>query len=164
MLAHTSAPFILICEDDIRLTPCSALGLYHAIDTLPPDTWGYASLYTPLHNVMTVLTTGGWQAIDHELACWGALAYCFTRKSLECVLKSTIVRDYRGDRDTDILVTAALAAAGRRRYFHVPSLCEHTGGGISSLGHLQFAEMAAVGYSPDYRGYLLARPTRRAAR
>jgi hypothetical protein len=157
MLAHTTAPFILLCEDDIRLTPSSGLALAHAIEVLPHETWGYASLYTPLHNVMTVLVTNGWQAIDHDMACWGSLAYCFTRESLACVLASPIVRQYRGDRDTDTLVTTSLAAAGRRRYFHVPSLCEHTGGGISCLGHVQFAEMAAVGYSPDYRGYLAAR-------
>ena len=154
MLAHTTAPFILLCEDDIRLTPSSAHALQHAIDTLPRETWGYASLYTPVHNVMTVLTTNGWQAIDHDLACWGSLAYCFTRESLACVLAAPIVRQYRGDRDTDTLATRALAAAGRRRYFHIPSLCEHTGGGISSVGHLQFVEMAAVGYSPEYRGYV----------
>src|SRR5262245_17389135 len=33
MLANRTAPFILICEDDIRLAPCAALALQHAIDT-----------------------------------------------------------------------------------------------------------------------------------
>jgi hypothetical protein len=121
---------------------------------LPHETWGYASLYTPLHNIGTTVPDGGWQPIELDFAFWGALAYCFTRESLTRVLRSKIVRQHQGDRDTDMVVTAALKAMGRRRYFHVPSLGEHTGGGVSSIGHVQFADMAAVGYSPHYRGYV----------
>src|SRR5262249_16082427 len=85
MSAHGPAPFILICEDDIRLSTYASLALQHAIDTFPQSTWGYASLFTPRHNLSYNGHPSriGWQVLDLGRRSWGALAYCFSRESLE---------------------------------------------------------------------------------
>ena len=154
MLAHSDSPFILICEDDIRLCPAAAAALQHAFDTLPLDDWGYASLYTPVHNTANRRTVAGWQPIDLGAAAWGALAYCFSRKSLEQLLEHYSVQTHRSDRETDTVVSAALLHSGLRCYYHIPSLGEHAGSGLSSVGHAANPGHAADRFSPEYAGYI----------
>jgi hypothetical protein len=154
MLAETDSPFILLCEDDLRLCPAAAAALQHAIDTLPHESWGYASLYTPLHNTARRTLSSGWQQIDLGWCAWGALAYCFTRHSLESVLEHPRARNHRSDRGTDAVVSAALSDLKLRCYYHIPSLCEHTGGGISSVGHAPHRDHAAEQFAADYGGYV----------
>jgi GT2 family glycosyltransferase len=156
LLELSDAPFLLVCEDDIRLRPDALLGLVHAVRTLPHADWGYASLYTPWHNVRGRPLVPGWQAIPVGHEGWGALAYCFTRASLEAVLAETRPLENAGDAHTDMVVSSALRQFGRQCYFHVPSLGDHTGEGISSLGHRHLAEMAAVGFQATARDYVPA--------
>lgn len=153
MFERTDAPFILICEDDIELSPCAAWGLQHAIDTLPHESWGFASLYTPVHNVAGLPDADGWQDVPVRRGLWGALAYCFTREGLKEILQTHTVKNHRGPKGTDWIVSTAVAEAKRRCYFHRPSLGGHTGGGVSSVGHMELLEMAAVEFSPRYRRY-----------
>jgi hypothetical protein len=153
MLSEAVAPFILLCEDDIALARCAAAALQHAIDTLPHDRWGYASLYTPWHNLGFQQPRPGWQPLNIGRSSWGALAYCFSRASLEALLACEILREHTTDRETDTVVSAAMASLGRDGFFHVPSLCEHTGMGISSVGHVHVREMTAVEFAADYNGY-----------
>ena len=56
----------------------------------------------------------------------------------------------------DAIVSRALRASGRRLYFHVPSLAEHTGKGISSLGHAPLSGSLAAGFSAAYDRYVPA--------
>ena len=156
LLTHTSEPFLLICEDDLRLSRDASLALWHAIATLPHDDWGYASLYSPAHNfeVLGRNPELGWQALPVSAAAWGALAYCLPREALFEVLASRIVCGHTGDRETDTVVSRALSDLGRKCYFHVPSLCEHAGAGVSSVGHVPQPGMEAVQFSSDGRRYV----------
>ena len=159
MLEIHPSPFILICEDDIQLASCAGLALQHACETLPQDTWGYASLYSPQHNLPGPTPIQGWQSV-HVGEMWGALAWCFTRDSLRAVLQSQVVHDHGSDKDTDVVISDAVFSISRQCYFHVPSLCQHTGDRISTLGHLPLEGSTAVGFSRDYNGYVVAREER----
>jgi hypothetical protein len=156
MALRTDTPFVLICEDDIQLSACAALALQHAIATCPADDWGYASLYTPFFNVRNRTLSLGWQPLDLGEQSWGALAYCFSRDSLRRLLDSEVVRGHAGPRDTDAVVSLAMRQLGRTCRFHVPSLCAHTGTGISSMGHEGRREFAAVGFHTDFDRYRAA--------
>ncbi len=154
LLELTDTPFLLICEDDICLRPDAALGLLYAVQTLPRDDWGYVSLYTPWHNVRGQTLVSGWQALPVGDNGWGALAYCFTRDSLQALLTFTAPLAACAEGHTDLFVSSALGQLGRSCYFHVPSLGDHTGEGISSLGHRHLPEMAAVDYQPNAHAYV----------
>lgn len=153
ILARTETPFLLICEDDVAFAPCAAAALQYAMRALDKTDWGYASLYTPAHNLDAHRVRCGWQPVRLATTGWGSLAYCFTRQGLDALLGCEAVRRFRGDKDTDVVVSAALTELGRKLYFHVPSLADHTGGGISTLGHIVPVGGLAVGFSPEYRGY-----------
>jgi hypothetical protein len=154
LLAETDAPFLLLCEDDVRFVPCAALALRHAIATFPHDTWGYASLYTPRHNLPNWDGLSGWQTVAVGAGTWGALAWCFTRAGLAAVLDSRAVRSHTALDGTDMVVSLAVGELGRKCYFHVPSLGDHAGEDISTEGHVHNGGGAlGVGFSPEYRGY-----------
>ncbi len=158
MLNDGDSPFIMLCEDDIELANCAAMGLQHAIDRLPIRDWGFASLYAPKYNLRDQeMDSTGWLSVRRENH-WGALTWCFSRESLRAVLSSRIATRHRGDRDTDIVVSQALHVLGRQTYFHVPSLAAHTGFGISSLGHIPRTESAALNFDRNYGGYVAALP------
>lgn len=153
MLQTSDAPFILICQDDLALIPSAAAALQHALRALPHERWGYASLYTPTHNVAGRAVRPGWQPVNLGGAAWGALAYCFTRESLFALLHSETALQYRRNFGVDAIVSQTLLELGRDCYYHVPSLAAHTGGGNSTVGHFDTPGFAALGYSPDYRAY-----------
>ncbi len=146
LLENSTSPFLMVCEDDIELADDAALGLQHAMDTLPHDRWGFASLYTPRWNLRNHTPIDGWQAVDLRQGGWGSLAYCFTRESLEGLLRSTELQANAPHGDADVLTIFTFTALKRDCYFHVPSLCCHTGHGISTLGHFHSDETAAVGF------------------
>ena len=155
MLTGTGAPFLLICEDDVRFSPCAALALQHAIDVLPRDSWGYVSLYTPRHNLPDASGPAGWRHVPVGAGTWGALAWCFTRASLRALLSSRTVRTHGDTVGTDEVISLAVSELGRKSYFHVPSLGDHTGGDNSTQGHYHGpGEAFGIGFSPAYRGYL----------
>ncbi len=144
LLENSTSPFSMVCEDDIELAEDAALGLQHAIDTLPHDRWGFASLYTPRWNLRNHSPVDGWQAVDLRQGGWGSLTYCFTRESLESLLRCTELQANAPHGDADVLTIFTFTALKRDCYFHVPSLCDHTGHGISTLGHVHSDETAAV--------------------
>lgn len=144
LLDETDSEFLLLCEDDLWLTRDASLALSHAIETLPHSDWGYASLYSPVHNAATAIPVLGWQSWSHPEADWGALAYCFTRQSLRKVVERRQGSPPPSRSDTDTLVTATLRALGLKRHFHVPSLCAHAGGMNSASRHC---------WHPDHRAY-----------
>ncbi len=158
LLENSTAPFVLICEDDIRLSADAALGLQHAIDTLPPADWGFASLYTPQWNLRQHVPRPGWQAVDLRDGGWGALALCFTRDSLAELLASTEPQSEQSTANADILAGVVFGALGRRCYFHLPSLCLHAGDGISTLGHEHGWQTLAVGFQAEGGTYRPASP------
>lgn len=151
LLDNTDANFILMCEDDLLLCPAAAAGLQHAIATLPHDDWGYASLYTPRHNLRGCDWSTGWQAIDVGPQAWGALGYCYSRESLEAVINSARVMRHQSNL-VDIVVSHAFQDLHRRCYFHIPSLAAHSGVGLSSLGHTMQPESLAVRFDYEFGG------------
>jgi GT2 family glycosyltransferase len=160
MLVACDSPFILVCEDDIRLARCAACGLQFAIERFPHRDWGFASLYTPRYNLTDHGRQSGWLSV-RSASLWGALAWCFTRESLRAVLDSDVVAEHRGDRDTDLVVSQAIRQLNRRVYFHVPSLGKHAGAGISSLGHAPKAASAAIQFDASYQQYVKQADTTR---
>jgi hypothetical protein len=149
LLGNTTTPFLMICEDDIQLSADAALGLQHALDTFPHEDWGLASLYTPGWNLRQHVPTAGWQAIDLRAGGWGALAFCFTRDSLTEFLARTAPQSGSCKAHADILATVVFGALGRRCYFHLPSLCMHTGDGISTMDHEHDGKTVAVGFEAE---------------
>lgn len=147
-----STTHFLLCEDDILLCRGAADALQRAARELPANDWGYASLYTPLHNVPpNAPHRDGWQAFDLGSRAWGALAWCFTRDSLRKLLNArTILLHARRD-GTDAVVTKALAEIGLKTWFHLPSLGDHAGGGNSASGHGYSLDMAGVRFDPEYK-------------
>lgn len=157
ILADTDAPFVLLCEDDVRFSRCAALALQHAMDTLPHHDWGYVSLYTARHNLRHPGGRVGWRELAVGAGTWGALAWCFTRAGLSAILNSQTVRAHAGSQETDAVVSVAAKELGRKCYFHVPSLGDHIGGDNSTEGHRHWpGEALGVGFSADYRGYVSA--------
>ncbi|MBN9120280.1 MAG: hypothetical protein J0I06_14170 [Planctomycetes bacterium] len=155
VLADTDAPFVLMCEDDVRFARCAALALQHAIDAIPHDTWGYVSLYTPRHNLRHADGGVGWRELAVGWGTWGALAWCFTRAGLAAVLNSRAAYAHASADGTDAVVSVAAKELGRKCYFHVPSLGDHTGGDNSTAGHYHApGEALGLGFSAEYRGYL----------
>lgn len=149
LLELSDAPWLLICEDDLRLRCDSACALQAVIDTMPHHDWGYASLYTPWHNIVGQRVRRGWQDLDVGSNAWGALAYCFSRESLQAVLATTPAAiEQPAFLDTDILISQACKRIRRKLYFHLPSLCEHAGAGNSTLGHPALNESDAVDFNP----------------
>ncbi|MBC8875611.1 MAG: glycosyltransferase [Planctomycetes bacterium] len=155
LLEHTDAPFLLVCEDDIELTADAALALHFALQHMPHEAWGFASLYTPWHNVVRHRPVFGWQAVAVGADTWGALAWCFSRAALNWILDTT-AGDTASDGHTDQIVGSLLGGAGYQCFYHIPSLCEHAGQGKSSTGHRHVAEMKAVGFAHDSRLYVAA--------
>lgn len=152
LLQTTNEPFLLICEDDLQLCPGAAAALRQACSTLDKRYWGYVSLYSPQHNLAGRIVRTGWQDVPAGPHLWGALAYCFTRESLAAILQSRTVRLHTRNDGTDYVVSQAVQELGCRCYFHVPSLCQHAGGGISSVGHVVRSGHMAIGFSPQYTG------------
>jgi len=155
MLRESDSRFILMCEDDVEFSRCAAFGLQIAIDRFPRHDWGLASLYSPRRNLRDHFGQSGWLSVERP-TLWGALAWCFTRESLQAILKSQLAADHSGDRDTDLVVSEAIRSLGRRTYFHLPSLAAHTGAGISSLGHEPLGDSAAVRFDAENRQYVSA--------
>ncbi len=152
LLQCTEDPYLLICEDDLKLCPGAAAVLQRACETLDHDQWGYASLYTSQNNLAGRVMRVGWQELPAGPRLWGALAYCFTRESLKAILHSRTVRRQTRNDGTDLIVPLAVQELGRQCYFHVPSVCSHAGGGISSVGHSSHPWHLAIGFSPTYDG------------
>lgn len=136
LLENTSDPFLLICQDDFRMADFAAGALQQVMEAQTRDDWGYASLHTAPHISTNGRSASGWQALNGDTATQRALACCFTRESLRAVLQSDMVRNHQGDRTIGRIVSQSVQALNRKRYVHLPSLCEHTGEGISTSGAL----------------------------
>lgn len=157
LLERTTAPYVLICEDDVAFCRSAALALEAAIAELPVERWGLASLYTARHHQGGLPSRReGWQAFNWTTPHWGALAYCFSRRSLRGLLESSAVRRHEGDESTDVVVGAAMQELGLDAYYHLPSLADHTGSGVSSSGHHDPLQAGGWGFSPRYIGYVPA--------
>lgn len=150
LLRETDARWLLICEDDIRLARGAANALRIAADTLPAQSWGYASLFTPRHNAEDSTASAGWQSFDLGWRAIGSLAYCFTRESLIALLHSKTILLHAETKGTDSIISEAFARIGRKLYFHLPSLCDHSGADNSSVGHATFPGHAAIGFDPEF--------------
>jgi glycosyltransferase involved in cell wall biosynthesis len=159
MLEATNDEIILLCQDDLSLAPCAAAALRHAIDVVPRERWGYVSLYTPRQVIGEAESEEGWRAAGEGIVPWGALALAFPRPVLDELLRLNVVRQHAGDRGIDGVVTAAIRSMNRACYFHVPSLVEHVGQGISTLHHAPLRGSVALGFTPAYNRYRFEGPS-----
>jgi hypothetical protein len=155
LLEQTTAPYLLVCEDDLELCPAAAPVLLDALPLVADDRFGLASLFSPLHNLETTARRRGWQVHNRGWGSWGSLAYCFTRRSLARILGEPSLIAHGGTKSTDGVVCRACDNLGLKTYYHVPSLCSHAGGGISTVGHQVHAGSQAIDFDPHYAGHEL---------
>jgi hypothetical protein len=148
LLCETTASRLVIFEDDLTLAPGAATKLHAGFQTLPWTDFGYASLYTPQHNVWGQTLTAGWQTLARERIAWGSLALAFTRASLRDLLHAKLTLAHDGQNGTDEVVCRAMRSTGRQIYLHNPSLCAHIGAANSSVGHYSTPSTAAIGFDP----------------
>jgi glycosyltransferase involved in cell wall biosynthesis len=137
LLAETDATHFLLCEDDFLLAEDASRRLNHAIESLPQENWGYASLYTARNSVRgRKWLLAGWQSLPPAASLWGSQAYCFTRESLRQMLFTDSIWQHAGNTGTDAIITLAMGKLGRKCYFHMPSLLEHVGNYHSTAQHM----------------------------
>jgi len=153
LLASTSAPFLLICEDDIFLALDAALALQDGVDQCPKN-FGYLSLYTPLHSVVGQRIARGWQELPVNAGTRGALAYCFSRESLAFALEQLSPEAEQQSPHPDLLFSGVFGKTKRPCYFHIPSLCAHAGNLVSTLGHDNLPGCEAIDFAPTRLTYI----------
>lgn len=148
LLDNTTAPYFLLCEDDVEFCDGAAAALWGGLGQLPDI--GYLSLYTPQHNIEVagVTPAAGWQPLEIGGKAWGALAWCFPRAVLDHVVRNEPTPPRDG---TDQIVTFRVSQTRKVTYSHFPSLARHTGS-VSSLGHPSKPGFRAVGYQRWWRG------------
>jgi hypothetical protein len=153
LLEQTDAPYLVLFEDDVEFAPCAALALQHAVQTLPADRFGLATLFTPRQFVTSLPMWLGWSALGSQPA-WGSQGYGFSRNSLGKLFRSSAVRGHASSEDTDGVVSRGMIEVGRRVYAHIPSLSAHAGDGNSTVGHAASEAFSALRFDRDYRGYV----------
>jgi hypothetical protein len=152
LLGQTAAPYLVLFEDDLELAACAALALQYAVQTLPTDSFGLATLFTTRLFVSNRVMWQGWSTLDSPP--WGSLGYCFSRDSLRELIRSSAVRGHKSSTDTDGVVSRGMVEIGRKVYAHVPSLCGHAGEGNSTVGHRANEEFLALRFDRDFHDYL----------
>lgn len=141
--------WVLICEDDILWCPNAFTLLAQDLGYCTADDFGYLSLYTcrrvssHLEQRYGVHKRGTLEPGVYESrlgwSTWGSQALLFSRESAIALQQSEAFKDYRKNygknRNRDAIVSKCLTLIGRRTWFRIPSLVNHTlGEENSSLG------------------------------
>ncbi len=147
LLRETTAPFLLICEDDAEFCRAACEVALQGLHTLPAI--GYVSLYTPINNIeeaKVVEKKPGWHALNLGKECWGSLAYAFERNVLQAIVSRA---DHTMPKGTDGRVSAIVESLNLNCWHHLPSLAKHIGL-ESTVGNPIRAGSAAAGYRVEY--------------
>lgn len=152
LLDNTSAPYILICEDDVEFCLSAAAALSYGFSTL--KNIGLISLYTSVRNVELagIQITPGWVPLNLGKLSWGALSYGLPRS----VLKEIVKKENNPDPEsTDAHVSEHIRQMNLKCWFHLPSLAKHTGNTNSTVNHPERPGYDAIGYNQKYQGFKL---------
>lgn len=148
LLEHTSAEFLMVCEDDVAYCR-GAYGAWAAGARCLTGV-GYWSLYTPRRDKGLVGHQAGWVASNRGRDSWGTQAMVFPRQSAEIALAYPPLREedqMRGP--TDAIVAQCFVDAGLPCYYHNPSLADHLGR-VSSVGHNWYDDHVGFDFDPEY--------------
>lgn len=128
----------IIFQDDLIV----AKNLRSYLEKLPYPNRGYGNLYTVPENAKLVPTTNGQKTTgwhkSNQLGR-GALALVFDNTTLIELLSARSIMEkpkhaHRGWRNLDGAILTALQSKGIQEYVHYPSLVQHTGTEVSSMG------------------------------
>lgn len=132
LLARSSAPWILLVQDDVIWAQGSAAIVAQALRAPPPERKpvGFFSPYTSLASLhptrRSLRHAPGWVSTAGG-RFWGACAVCLPRVTAERLLAHPRFRDDRVNRYLDALLDASMRDLERPIYVYRPSLCDHIG-------------------------------------
>jgi hypothetical protein len=149
LVEHTSAEFLMVCEDDVRFCRGARAAWEAVVD--PSAEVGFWSLYTPARDRPLVGDTPGWSMSNRGRDAWGTQAMCLPRASAQILLHDEPFRtedQLRGP--TDALVADCFLKVGLACFYHNPSLVDHIGR-VSSVGHNWYAEHVGLNFDPQFQ-------------
>lgn len=142
LLEETSAPWLMILEDDVTWAEGAAAALYSDLETLDAETTGYLSLYLCRHVArhiqrevhMQRLPRGFHDASSMGGRCWGSQAYVLPRGAARLLLDDGIFKTQVRVRwkNRDLLVSGTLSRLRKRLLYRVPCLVDHKLGSANS--------------------------------
>lgn len=143
---RTDEPWLMVCEDDIVW----AKGAFPALEEELVDcSFDCISLYLPIRMSKRLeqmrkgpLDEGyHWEQMQVHRSMWGAQCLLLPRHTAQWLLSSDALRAFtsnqRWQKNVDGIVAECLNATGRKIWWRVPCLVDHTplGEGNSSLGY-----------------------------
>lgn len=147
LVNESDEPWLMVLEDDVLWARGAAAALEKNLRELEPTRAevGYLSLYLSRKVSREIERRKGRKlrpgiyASHLAEGCWGSQAYVFTREGAIALLADPTFddrrRNYEKNRNRDGIVSGCLAAMGRRLYYRVPCLVDHSlGNANSSLG------------------------------
>lgn len=142
LIEETSAPWLMILEDDVTWANGAAQALYRDLEGLDPEKVGYVSLYLCRHVAKHIhrelhvsrLPAGMHNAASMGGRCWGSQAYVLPRQSAERLLSDRIFTNMVQIRwkNRDLLVSGTLSRHGKKLLYRVPCLVNHKLGNANS--------------------------------
>jgi hypothetical protein len=133
LLSRTSAPWILVVQDDATWVPWAADLLRAQMIARRGARVGVLSPYVTGKDVLPTFVDG-WNECRVGWTFWGALAFAMPRDAAEDLLRHPRFTNHRGAQQVDAVVSASMLDLGRPIYVHVPSLVDHVGD-TSTVGH-----------------------------
>jgi hypothetical protein len=133
LLSRTSAPWLLVVQDDATWVPWAADVLRAQLIARHDVRTGVLSPYVTGKDVAPTFDDG-WNECRVGWTFWGALAFAMPRAAAEDLLRHPRFTQHRGTQQVDAVVSASMLDLGRPIYVHVPSLVDHVGD-TSTVGH-----------------------------
>jgi hypothetical protein len=126
LIAHTSASWVMILQDDALWRIGSSEMLYVQMRTRQDPRTGLLSPYTSPAIVKKDFVDG-WNECRAGWDFWGALAFCMKRVAAEELLRHPRFVMHDHPLQVDAVVAASMLDLGRPSFVHVPSLVDHIG-------------------------------------
>lgn len=133
LLSTTSAPWILVVQDDTIWAPGSADLLRTQMIAREGVRTGVLSPYVTGKDVLPTFVDG-WNECRIGWTFWGALAFAMPRDAASDLLRHPRFARHRGPQQVDAVVATSMLDMRRPTYVHVPSLVDHVGD-TSTVGH-----------------------------
>jgi hypothetical protein len=143
LLSRTTAPWLLVVQDDAVWAPGSASALRAETVARQDLRTGFLSSYVTASDVPPG-SIDGWNECRSGWNLCGALALCVPRDAAGELLRHHRFVRHPKREQVDAVVAESMLDLGRPSYVHVPSLVDHVGE-TSTLGHDDV--------SPKLRGY-----------
>jgi hypothetical protein len=126
LISHTTAPWLMIVQDDAIWRPGSADTLRAQMRGRQDPRTGLLSPYASPTNVKKDFVDG-WNECRAGWDFWGALALCMKRVAAEDLLRHPRFVKHASPKQVDAVVAASMLDLNRPSFVHVPSLVDHIG-------------------------------------